>query len=112
MRRNDEALAATGRAPPPVAPAPSPCVGCPNEMRCKRDRLACERFALYQRVGGSPARWSLAPRFPSVVIFDRLHAPIKVKAPAPSRRPPVDAPTEEPEEEEVAGIDLSAGLWD
>jgi hypothetical protein len=51
--------------------APGPCVGCPHATRCGPQRLACEQFAAFVRLGG-PERWRAAARQPSAAIFARL----------------------------------------
>ena len=85
-----EARQALQRAPPAVAPIveaapetakkpgadPAPCVGCANAARCESQLLACERLRLFAAYGKTHTaeRWSLAPRFPSKEIAERIRA--------------------------------------
>jgi hypothetical protein len=56
------------------APSVGPCENCRNLSRCTAERMCCEAFALFARLGSdhSSERWRLAPRQPSVAILKRL----------------------------------------
>lgn len=55
-------------------PQAEPCDGCRQFERCRAERICCDAFALFARLGSdhSSERWRLAPRQPSVAILERL----------------------------------------
>jgi hypothetical protein len=68
-----------GCSPLPEASVTPPCHGCRHAARCQAERLACEAYVLFKKVGGSPERWALAPRQPSPEIYKRAYAPVRLR---------------------------------
>ncbi len=51
-----------------------PCDSCRQADRCAAQKICCEAFVLFARLGAqcSAQRWQLAPRLPSTAIRERL----------------------------------------